>query len=130
MTTPDYKIIGDCLEKVVRPTREPDDSGIGTRLKHLGGHLWAWVFNDPSGKLQVEGYLDEPDALAVIEKAVRGWLSGPREGQSRQVATGFHYDHWSARLLDPFSEELHQIRADDETTALCLLALRVAGEEA
>ena len=119
--SPDYKIINDCLEKVVRPTV----NGLSLRYWPSSNPLvsgWVLCGDDQIGALTV----DEYSALAVVEKAVRRWLMVDKcislESFHMKLRPG---ERW---WIGPRNDPPRGVEHADETTALCLLALRVAGE--
>lgn len=128
MTSPDYKIIDACLENVVRPEKQwvpPDCIDPWTlKLHRLDSDAWSWQSED--GQLRVHC----SDALAAVEKAVSEWLC------ERLQETPLEQRKWKGRGIVEWDfyctdDEGKVVAAahSDRTTALCLLALRVAGKE-
>ena len=113
----------ELAEKVVRPTRTWIDGRIAEYIEtlHLSRDKDGWAYRGAGLCLE----LDEPDALAVVEKAVRKHLYAVNGNAVTWACPSPKYKggiQWVA--CGNYTAE-----HPDETTALCLLALRVAGEE-
>lgn len=112
-TTPDYKIIDAAME-VARPERG------GLSLYRYtsslsGGNEWVWKYGETG---DIWKQLDTPDALAVVEKAFAALIAETGKSVSQ------YRDNSGEWFFSAAAECAHH---PDRTTALCLLALRVAG---
>lgn len=112
---PDYKIIDACLEKVVRPEKM-----MGAGPYWLYRSCTGWYWSTGEWPMPDTTQPDDSDALAVVRDCIMEYLIKT----SYCTVEAFAHQH-GVQYAASSSGVLAQ--SIDRTTALCLLALRVAG---